>query len=69
MKTATLAALISTALFLLYQTFYFLSINFFGSFYERLSYRGTRTIGSALLLLFVASLSYFFLVLYKNQKS
>lgn len=68
MKNATLAALICTVLLLLYQVFYFVG-KFFSTFFEQLSYRATNMVSGALFILFVTSLSYFFLVLYKNQKS
>jgi hypothetical protein len=64
MKTATLIALIGSVLILLYWVIFFLS-----SFYLVLTYLATGTVRDVLLIFFYASLSYFFLVLYKNQKS
>lgn len=71
MKGATLFALIFSVLEMLVQVFFYLTTNFFRSFYFQLNLnQRALNIGvGALYLLFLASLSYFFLVLYKNQKS
>jgi hypothetical protein len=67
MKTATLIALILSVLEMLMQMFY-LSIDLF-HIQLNINYRTLNMISLFLLVLFTASLSYFFLVLYKNQKS
>jgi len=72
MKTATLFALICTTLDLLCQVFLFSCFHFFRSFWGGLSSSEATTILTTfniVALLFEASLAYYFLALYKRQKS
>jgi len=71
MKTAALIALIASALETLMQLAY-LGIGLGANFFHlpiNVSYRLLNWISAPLFILFTASLTYFFLVLYRHSKS